>query len=55
MCSLKSEGTVKRKNGRLIFDDGGRNPIQHRGFALYGAHFNCESAYPSPTNRRLPN
>ena len=22
--SLKSEGTVKRKNGRLIFDDGRR-------------------------------
>jgi hypothetical protein len=54
MCSLKSEGTVKRKNGRLIFDDGGRNPIQHRGFALCGARLTVK-ANPSPTNRRLPN
>jgi hypothetical protein len=32
--SLKSEGTVKPKNGRLIFDDSGRNRIEYRGSLL---------------------
>jgi hypothetical protein len=48
MCSLKSEGTVKRKNGRLIFDDCGRNPIQHRGSLFAAPALTVNQRTPPP-------